>query len=144
MIEVKLTNEEMLQAVITGSRRLLVSANKSLDTGCARNWSSEIEGAAAEIAVAKATGSYFDPSVGKYKAKDVGEFHVRHTTLERGSLVIRDQDPDGKYLLVVGELGAYRIVGSTDSQRVKRPEYRKAPNGRAEAWFVPQTELEEM
>lgn len=143
-MNVQLTPEEMLSAVIVGARRLIVSEKSGLANvaGAERKWDDEIEGAMAEAALAREIGAFFDPRVGKYKSKDVGQFHVRHTTLDTGCLIIREKDPEGVYALVVGSLGNYRIFGSIDSSKAKTmDQYRKAPNNRPAAWFVPQSEL---
>ena len=140
---VKLSPDEMLSASLIGSRRLIESMRAGLPQigQASRDWSDEIEGAAAEVAVAKAMGLYLDPSIGRYKEKDVGDLHVRYSRITNASLILRDRDPEGRYVLVTGELGSYSIRGWAQSDKVKKPEYRKAPNGRPAAWFVPQQEL---
>ena len=142
---VTLTPEEMLGAVIVGARRMIVSMQASLANvaGRERKWDDEIEGAMAEAALARETGRFFDPRVGRYGAKDVGDFHVRHTSLTDGCLIIRERDPDGRYVLITGSLGNYRIAGWIDSARAKEmDDCRRAPNGRPAAWFIPQKRLD--
>lgn len=143
-MKVKLNNAEMLSGVIAGARRMVASIQKNLSdsTGCTREWSKEIEGALAEVAVAKTYGLYWNPDEGLYKAKDVGQYHVRQTELDDGRLIIRPGDPDGVYVLVTGKHGNYEIVGKCQSEDVKKDEYKKAPNGRPGAWFIPRGELE--
>lgn len=144
-MKVDLTPEEMLSAVIVGARRLIVSNQHHLANvaGCQRKWDDEIEGAMAEAALAREKGLFFDPRVGRYHAKDVGAYHVRHTTLSDGSLIIREKDPEGLYVLVTGSFGSYRIVGGIESGKARQlHQYRKSPNGRPAAWFIPQSELE--
>ena len=143
-MNVSLTPEEMLSAVIVGARRMIVSATANLknSAGCGRKWDDEIEGAMAEAALARETGNFFDPRVGRYNSKDVGEYHVRQTSLPDGCLIIRDKDPDGKYVLIVGSLGEYKIAGCIESVKARdMSQYRRAPNGRPPAWLIPQQEL---
>ena len=143
-MNISLSSEEMLTAVIVGARRLIVSQSKNLSNraGATRRWDDEIEGAMAEAALARELGLYFDPRVGKYGSKDIGPYHVRHTTLNDGCLIVRDHDPDGLYVLITGSMGAYRVAGYIESDVARElTQYRKAPNGRAAAWFIPQCEL---
>lgn len=141
-----LTSEEMLSGVLIGSRRRIVSMQKNLNTGTSeRSWDKEIEGALAEVALAKHLGVYMDPSLGKYKAQDVGAFHVRHTELDNGFLIIRDQDPEGTYVLLTGKAGRYSIKGCIDSKDARQMnDCRKAPNNREESWFIPQDRLDKV
>lgn len=143
-MNVELTPAEMLNAIIVGARRLIVSNEKGLQNvaGAKRDWSDEIEGALAEMAVARELGLFFSPNVGLYGLKDVGDYHIRHTALTDGSLIIRDKDPEGRYLLVTGQFGHYKLAGWIESDKAKEmDQYRKAPNGRSAAWLIPQTEL---
>ena len=148
MKEIILTPEEMILGANIGCNRLVDSLNKSLDTvstGAKRNWSHEVEGCLAEIAVAKEFDLYFDPSLGKYRSKDVGKYHVRHTENEKGCLIIRPKDPDGIYILVIGKLGRYKIIGGIDSKKARKMvQYIRDYNGRPDAWFIPQNELQEI
>jgi hypothetical protein len=104
-------------------------------------WGSAIEGIAAEIAVAKALGIPYRPNLEGFKAPDVGELHVRQTAHRDGSLIIRPGDPDGVYVLAIGQCPVFRIVGWIHSYDAKQPQYWRAPNGGPGAWFVPQRML---
>lgn len=142
---VKLSYEEILFAVIVGARRLIVSLRGGMTPAVdmERSWSAEIEGALAEAAVARATGKFFDPRVGKFKEKDVGDYHIRMTTKPHGCLIIRDTDPDGIYVLVIGQFGTYRIAGFIEASHAKTlDECRSNPNNLKESWFIPQDRLD--
>lgn len=102
-------------------------------------WDVDIEGAAAEMAYCKSRGLYFPGVVGNYKGADVGDkVQVRHTVLESGCLILRENDSDNHYyVLVVGKIPQFTIVGWICGKDGKKPEWWKAPNGRPGAWFVP-------
>lgn len=144
MTKVVLTPEEIFMGVQVGARRQVLSMRDGLQNrdGHIANWDDEIEGALAEVATAKHLGVWFDPSNGKYKAKDVAQYHVRQTKLENGRLIIRPTDPEGDYLLVIGSLGTYRIAGWIKSSLAKQsPFWVELDNGRPGCWMVPQGDL---
>lgn len=142
-VEVTLSVEAMVQALMVGGRRTIAAARKALrsPSQAKRTWDIDIEGAMAEMAVAKATGMYFEPELDKFGDADVGQLHVRHTVLPDGCLIIRPEDPEGRYCLVTGQLGRYRIVGCIDSVEARQDIWMRAPQGRPAAWFVPQSAL---
>ena len=142
-IEVNLSVEAMVQALMVGGRRTIAAARRALrsPSQARRTWDIDIEGAMAEMAVAKATGMYFEPELDKFGDADVGQLHVRHTVLPDGCLIIRPEDPEGRYCLVVGQLGRYRIVGCIDSRDARQDIWVRAPQGRPAAWFIPQSAL---
>ena len=142
-VEVTLSVEAMVQALMVGGRRTIAAARKALrsPSQARRTWDIDIEGAMAEMAVAKATGMYFEPELDKFGDADVGQLHVRHTVLPDGCLIIRPEDPEGRYCLVTGQLGRYRIVGCIDSLDARQDIWMRAPQGRPAAWFVPQSAL---
>lgn len=142
MIEVKLASEDILNGVIVGARRMYDSVRRNLDNqGSGSNWHQNIEGALAELAFAKHFGLWFDQGVGKYKSKDVGDYHIRSTKLKNGCLILRKEDPNGKYVLVVGEYDTFKIIGWIHSEDCMKDDYLKSPNDRDAAWFVPQSKL---
>ena len=142
-VEVTLSVEAMVQALMVGGRRTIAAARKALrsPSQARRTWDIDIEGAMAEMAVAKATGMYFEPELDKFGDADVGQLHVRHTVLPDGCLIIRPEDPEGRYCLVTGQLGRYRIVGCIDSLDARQDIWMRAPQGRPAAGFVPQSAL---
>ena len=142
-VEVTLSVEAMVQALMVGGRRTIAAARKALrsPSQAKRTWDIDIEGPMAEMAVAKATGMYFEPELDKFGDADVGQLHVRHTVLPDGCLIIRPEDPEGRYCLVTGQLGRYRIVGCIDSVEARQDIWMRAPQGRPAAWFVPQSAL---
>ncbi len=106
-------------------------------------WNEDIEGALAEMVVAKARGKYWNGGVGTYKGGDVGNVQVRYTPLADGSLILRKGDsPDSRYVLVTGQAPTYNVIGWIDGHDGMKPEFVWAPNGRPPAYFVPQNRLE--
>lgn len=100
-------------------------------------------GAAGEIAVAKALGVYWPPSVGTFKAPDLGsEVQVRTRTNDKHDLIIRPEDSDDDFfVLAVGRLPVFRIVGWIYGAYAKRECWIQMHGGRPPAFFVPQSAL---
>lgn len=112
-----------------------------------RGWISDIEGALAERALAKALNVYWDSSLRRYRnaeEADVGPYHVRWTEHEGGHLVVRPHDkPDAPYVLVVGVAPHYRVVGWMLGRDAK--EYKDDPGGRGKpCGWVPQSALHDL
>lgn len=107
------------------------------------DWATDIEGACAEAAFAKATGQYWSAHVRSFKAPDVGAVHVRSTTLANGSLIIRPNDHDDyAYALVICATPIFRLVGYIMGFAAKRNfAVRSGSSGEADAWFIPQSAL---
>ena len=108
-------------------------------------WSEDVEGACAELALAKYLNIHWDGSVNTFKSRpDVGNLEVRVTTYPSGRLIVRPSDSDEAiYALVVGVCPNYRIVGCISGKDAKQPQWLTAPDhkGRPEAYFVPQDQL---
>lgn len=107
----------------------------------------DIEGAAGEIAVARAINRYWHGSVNAPKsAPDIGaSIQVRTTKHENGSLILVDRDLDDHvYFLAIGEMPNYRIAGYIVGTDGKKKEYIRAPAGRPPAYFVPQNKLSQI
>jgi hypothetical protein len=141
-LTVTLSQREIFLAAIIGGlmgAQSLVRRHKQHYENC--RFCTSIEGIAAEIAVAKALGMRCCPKTGSFKVPDVGELHIRQTAHRGGSLIIRPGDPDGVYVLAVGHIPTFWIVGWVHSHEVKQPQYWRAPNGGPGAWFVPQSRL---
>lgn len=144
-MNVTLTPAEIIQAGIVGLRRRVDSIIKHSGdpVGQSNGWENELEGALAEMAVAKALGQYFDPNVGKYGTADVGEYHVRQTKYKDGHLRIEQHETHGRYMLVTGEMGDYNIRGWIDAENARKKEFLCVKHqGRPAAYWIPQSELE--
>lgn len=102
-----------------------------------------LTGAAGEIAVAKALGVYWPPSVGTFKAPDIGsDVQVRTRTQDSHELIVRpDDSSDDFYVLVIGRLPSFRIVGWIHGAQAKQERWIQMHGGRPPAYFIPQSEL---
>ncbi|MGD1524588.1 hypothetical protein [Vibrio harveyi] len=144
---VQLTMEEMtIVSVIAGLRRGESKTNGRKDNHDFNGdgaWDIEIEGAAAEMAYCKLRGKYWSGSVNSFKNADCGEnVQIRHTVLEKGSLIVRDEDLDSHfYVLVTGRAPLLKVCGWINGSDAKQEKFKRAPNGRVPAYFVPQSAL---
>lgn len=143
---VTLTWQEIRLAAEVGVTRRIVSMrdNRLNAAGYRGNepWDVDILGAMGEVAVAKALCLYWSPSVNTFKLPDVGDLHVRATRYGTGKLIVRPNDPDGTYLLVIALLPKFKIVGYCSAQYAKQDEFRSQPDStRPSCWAVPQSRL---
>lgn len=107
------------------------------------DWSSDLESALAELAVARALGKYWAFTVNTFRTRaDVGDYEVRHTTLEDGQLIIRPKDsPQATYILVRGFAPTYNIVGFIKGEDGMNKKYIRNPGGLGAAFFIPEDKL---
>jgi len=155
---VTLTQEEMEIAAMVGCRRR--SESKSMARGDKHGlgndgkkpysdnsdfWGMDIEGAAAEMAYCKFRDKFWSGSVNSFKKADCGQnVQIRSTHHETGSLIIRSDDSDDDfYVLLVGTSPTFRVCGWIKGTDGKSEEFTRAPNGRPPAFFIPQHKLNE-
>jgi hypothetical protein len=158
-IEVTLTWAEMLIAANIGCMRNV----QSLKLGRSRTdsltdpfggldlaWSSNIEGAAGEMAVAKHLGLFWSGSVGNIGADDVGGYQVKTNTSRKwDDLILRKRNkPDRIYISVLSfvapapGVARFIITGwiiGTDA--MQQQYYREGLPGMP-AYFVPRCVLQ--
>lgn len=106
--------------------------------------SDEVCGACGEIALSKAAGQWFVPSVNTFhRVPDcLGDVEVRSTLRQDGSLIVRDNDAsDRRYVLAVVTAPDVFLAGWLYGRECKKSEYLRNPNGHRESWFVPQSAL---
>ena len=147
MNEVTLTPYEYAMASEVGRMRMLSairrgSAHKYGMT--AQGWTEHIEGAAAELAVAKHLGMYWGGSVDTFKNEaDLGEsIEVRWRSKREWDLIVRPDDHDESlFVLVVGSCPVYTVVGAILGSEAKQEVWMQRHGGRPAAFFVPQKEL---
>lgn len=150
MIDIKLSTVEMISSALLGAltriESLVNGRQNSHDYNDEDSWTVDIEGAGAEMAVAKYRNVFWMGSIGKFKKEnDVFGVEVRSTTLERGSLIIREGDQDdAKFILVVGKLPHKKIIGWIYGKEAKQSKWLRSPNGREPAYFVPQDVLKDL
>jgi hypothetical protein len=103
----------------------------------------DIEGALGELCVAKVRDRYFSATVNTFKDADLGkDVQVRATSNHDYSLIVRPKDdPNHFYFLVTGMSPTFCVRGWIKGSDAMQDKYLKAPNGRPQAWFVPQRDL---
>lgn len=143
---ITLDQAEVMSGVYTGALRFYEAQTKGFSNGpdgANPNWDMSIEGALTEMAYAKFRNVYYGHPVNNFKGPDVGEnVQIRSTHIETGSLIFRPADHETDYyVLVVGRMPTYRIVGWMLGADCKQEKWFRAPNGRPAAWFVPQQAL---
>ncbi|HEX8201299.1 MAG TPA: hypothetical protein VF590_12495 [Isosphaeraceae bacterium] len=128
-----------------GALRLAESRRMKLPgrAGCPPdNLGQDINGAAAEIAFARAIGEAPSLSVNSFGAPDVAGYHVRSTDRPRGRLIVRPGDPASNlYVLVIGQSQRWRVIGTITGAEAMRPEFWYDRNGRPGCYMVPQESL---
>lgn len=146
-MKITLSAPEFLAAVHAGMLRFATSPGNPATT-YRRSYNLRIEeeivGACAEAAVHKFLGKFWDTAFGTYHRQSdaPGGIEVRGTKLDNGSLIIRDNDADDRwYVLVTGEAPELIIRGFIKGNEAKQDKYVRNPHGHRQAWFVPQGEL---
>jgi len=133
-------------AALVGARRRAGALNANLSDRYGNvdkdPWGLDIEGAAAEMAVAKALGRYWHPSLHVQRDEgDVASYQVRSTTLSEGCLLIKEGDGlESIFIFVVGTAPVLSIPGWIRARDGRRDEWWRTVRGRS-AWFVPQSAL---
>lgn len=150
-MEVTLSWEEVEWAATVGMRRTIESCrSRRRDAHGLLGkreteipWNIDIQGALGELAVAKAFGIAWPAHIGNFHGPDVArKLQVRTATDPSHSLIVRSADADDHvFVLALGKLATYRIVGYVLGRKAKQKQWERAPRGRPAAWFVPQSAL---
>jgi len=144
---IELTYEEMLIATLAAGLRRCRSKTKDWSDAHGYEgdaaWDIEVEGCAAELAYCKYRNVYWEATLDSFKKADVGtNVQVRHTVLDNGRLIVRDDDNNEHfYVLVTGRAPKMKIRGWIKGADAKKETYVNAPNNREPAYFVPQEML---
>lgn len=101
------------------------------------------DGAGGEMAFAKSRNRYWDGSVNTFKVGgDVGDIQVRTRSRLHYDLLVRDDDRDSDwFVLVVGSLPTFWVIGAIRGQQAKQPQFRRNWGNHGVAYFVPQSAL---
>lgn len=138
---------ELASACLVGMRRQLAALRRHLPDryGCDEfdGWSVHIEGAAGEMAVAKALNQYWNGSVNTFHASDIGaHIQVRTRHLHTYDLIVRPLDSNADaFVLVTGKAPTFTIQGWLQGHHAKQPKYLQTYGGRPAAYFIPQPDL---
>ena len=149
MINISLNYWECFTAGSVALNRKLESRFKNLKSSTfgkqsKDEWKNDIEGALTEMAFCKAFGIYWDGSVNTFKNPDVPDtpIQIRGTEYNTGKLIIRENDPSNDlYILVVGSIPNYRIIGGLFGHQGKVDDYVSNPNNQGKCWMIPQEHL---
>lgn len=104
----------------------------------------DIRGTCGELAVAKLLNKFWAPSVNTFhNVPDLmPNIEVRTSENPNASLIVRDNDADDRYfVLVTGAPPAMNVRGYIRGSDAKKPEWIKDPGGIRPSWFVPQSAL---
>ena len=147
-VEVTLTTYELAMAAQVGIRRQLEAIEQGLPDkhgiDPVNGWSVHVQGAAGEMAVAKALNVFWGGSFNTFtNSGDVGDLEVRtRAANDRYQLLIRPGDRGDKiFVLVKGLAPNYTIIGWMYGGLAKREEWAHDYGGRGKAYFVPTDEL---
>jgi len=143
---IKLTPHNLFHAGMVGVSRHIKGASKKGRYGADNvkaGWQINCDGAAGEMAVAKAFNLYWDGALGNFNAKDVGKLQVRTNPNDWGDLILHPKDDDEDiFILVLSHLApTYRLKGWLKGADGKLKKWwRDGAKGRP-AYFVPQSAL---
>ena len=140
---INLTKFELKQAAMVGVDRRIESIDRGLHskkfTARTSYWETDIQGAAAEMALAKHLGKYWGFSVNVGKEADLGEnMQVRSSAHPNAHLIVRKPDSESdNYILVIAhnEL-LYEIKGWISGKDAKTEDFWNK-----DSWWIPQERL---
>ena len=104
----------------------------------------DVNGAAAELAVAKFLGIPWSRSVGTFTSVgDVADdIDVRHTERAGGRLILREKDFPGRWVVfVTGSPPNLVLQGYIRAEDGMQPQWRANPHDWHPAWFLPASAL---
>jgi hypothetical protein len=142
---VNLTVDELRLAAAVGVERQIQALQNSrrpvYGEAAGGDWQAHIEGAAAEMAVARWFDRFWAGALGDLMAADVGKLQVRATRHPNGSLILHDRDKDNDaFILVIGVSPRFLLAGWIYARDGKQQQYWRTDTGRP-AFFVPQGAL---
>lgn len=150
VIPVALTAAQYRWAVFAGVERqnenvLNNLPSKSGGASVEEGYDKHITGSVGEFVVSLALELNW-PGTGQLKGADVGrDLQVRSTHWPEGRLRVHDYDADDAiFILVTGRRLHYMVRGWLYGHEAKNPDWSTAPDGKREAFFVPQQNLHPM
>ena len=147
MIDVVLTINEAKLAASVGMHRHMEAISHGLPDKhgftAEDGWTIHIQGAAGEIAAAKALNRYWNGSVNTFKrGGDVGKLQVRTRSRMDYDLIVRPDDRDSDvFILVLGGIPSFRVAGWILGSDAKCEAWLQTHGNRPAAYFVPQESL---
>lgn len=111
-------------------------------------WMNHVEGAIAELVVARWLGVEWAATVNTFrKGFDVSNYQVRWSSkgVGAGELVVRPRDKDAQlFISVRGTAPDYELLGWMRGADAKQEKWKSNPQNRGEAWFVHQDLLKDL
>lgn len=150
IVEVTLTMPEVMLGAAVGTMRQVGNLKHGLrhryGTDNADSWTKHIEGACAEMALAKYLGLFWSGNVNDHEAADVAGYQVRQTAYPNGRLMLHPDDKDGEiFVLATGTAPKFTLRGWLAAKDGKLTQYWCDPTGMNKpAFFVPQNLLHGM
>lgn len=141
---------EFKYCVDVASQRLVLSEEKrwnhasTYDRNHLQRIHEEVIGVCAEMIAAKYLDKFWTPSVNTFHATPDIEpnIEVRGSDKPHYSLIVRDNDPDDRwYILVLGTPPTMTVIGCMRGAEAKQDKWLKNPGGHRQSWFVPQWAL---
>lgn len=141
-MEITLEWHEYAMAAEIGKLRRLTALRRGSENShgaVSLSWTEDVEGAGAELCVAKCLNLYWNGGIDTFKNPDIGvNIQVRWTPKHSNSLIVRPSDLDENYyVLVTGELPRMTVRGFLRGDEAKREHWARSPNGRPPAYFIP-------
>ncbi len=149
-INVVLSWSELSVAADVGKYRHIRSLQKNLKDKHGFNgddgWTIHVEGAAGEMAFAKAMNVYWSMACDVFKAPDIGgNVQIRTRSKDDYELIVRPGDSDtDAFVLMTGKAPHFCIKGWVTGKEAKQKEWSKAYANRPAAFFVPQSALHDL
>lgn len=148
-MRVKLSATELMVASYVAACRNVQAILKGWNTdNCGPDtFRTNFEGAAGEMATAKALNVYWEPIVGNPAAPDVGKFEVRtNMSRKHEDLCLRPHDKDDRaYISVLSFLPYFDVIGWVWGREGKDQKWlRDGSPDRAQCFYVPRKFLRDM
>ena len=148
---ITLTWLEVMRGAMVGVQRQVACLRRG-EKGWERcdhdlDWQNNIEGAIAELAVAKFMGRYWPGTVDRFKDPDLtNDIQVRQAPKPSDSLIVRPRDNiKHRFVLAIGIAPTYNVIGWINGEESKEdPSWWRNPGDKGWAWFVPQSKLRPM
>jgi hypothetical protein len=145
-VKIELTLDEVYYGANVGVMRSMDSIRGGFNKPSfykARDWNIDIDGALAEMAVAKMLNEYWGGHIKSFKNADVSDqFQIRSTNYKNGKLVFREADKeDYIYILVITDCPFYTVVGGISGKRAVTFPIQPADHRGPEARWIPQSDL---
>ena len=144
----RLSQTELMVAAYVGSGRNVQCLTRGYTPGAGvgpeNSWTLNIEGAAGEMATAKALGIYYEPIIGNLQADDVGPYQVRaNCSRKYDDTCLRQRDkPNRVYISVLSFCPDFELIGWIRGVDGKLDEYlRPGEPDRPPCFYVPRKAL---